>query len=118
MKFLKESEVEYVIFLLNNIPGTKSLIEVMVNQITQPCGEVNARGEALANCLGAYYCRINPRTSNVSFLESDNAPIINMMYEAMVGTLEDPNVDIIIDAVVGNNIKTENELIKLLIVYM
>ena len=114
LKFVKESEkteIEGVLFLLKNIPGTKSLIAVMMSQITQPCGEVNTRGEALANSLGAKYCRINPRTSNISFVESDNAPLINMMYEAMVGTLEDSNVDIIIDAVVG---KTENELINVL----
>lgn len=105
LTFFKESEkteIENFLFLLKNIPGAKSLITVMMSQITQPCGEVNTRGEAFANALGATYCRINPRTSNISFVESDNAPLINMMYEAMVGTLEDSNVDNIIDAVVGN----------------
>ena len=101
LKLTKETEIEDILFLLKNIPGTKSLIEVMTSQITQPCAEVQARGEALAKCLGAKYYRLDPRTSNVSFIESESAPIIDMMYEAMVGTLEDPNVDSIIDAIVG-----------------
>ena len=87
----------------SNIHGSQLLVELMVNQISQPCDEVVDRGRALAEALGAVFYRVNPAIDDISSLETKDDKLIDMMYQAMDGILGNDKLDAIIDTFVGND---------------
>lgn len=90
--------------MAKNAPASKDLLELMIRQLTQTCSVVSERGEYIAKSLGAKFYRIDPATDFIEFTESDDAKIIEMMYQATVGTLKVMDtIDKVIDAVVGGN---------------
>ena len=64
------------------------VVELLVGQIIQPPQEVVERGEVIAEAIGAKYFRLNPIIEQISFVESDDMKLIDMVYTSMVYMLE------------------------------
>lgn len=62
-----------------------SLIKVLIEQASQADGQVVERAEAWCSMIGVPYFRINPPISEeIQMDESDNAKLVNMLWETMV----------------------------------
>lgn len=91
---------------LRNLGATFSLVDLMSAQIVQPCAEVSQRAEMISKVVGAKYYRLNPEIDHISFIESRDEQIIDMMFTTLVNTLKPEmmkQIDEIIDHVVGSN---------------
>ena len=99
------SDAHLAELIITNLHSTLTLVKLMGDQIVQPCGEVQVRGEVLAEKIGAHYFRLNPKIEPISFVEKDDKRLIDMMFMAMAETLKRPmiaKIDKIIELVLGN----------------
>ena len=99
------SDAQLAELIITNLHPTLTLVKLMGDQIVQPCGEVQVRGEVLAEKIGAHYFRLNPKIEPISFVEKDDKQLIDMMFMAMAETLKPrmiAEIDKIIELIVGN----------------
>ena len=73
--------------MLHNHVALSQLLKMLAAQITQPSGEVAERSKFVSQAVGASYFRINPHIDSVSFLDTDDKTIINMLFDVVVYTL-------------------------------
>ena len=95
---------EELLLILHNSDAFKQLLQVVTAQITQPNGEVLKRSEFLSEVVGAQYFRINPPISDgISFLTTDDAKIIEMLYEVVYFMLKNcrEKTDCILECIFG-----------------
>jgi len=80
------------------------VLELLVGQIIQPPEEVVERGEVFAEAIGAKYFRVNPIIGQISFVESDDMKLIDMVYTSMLYMLENytEQMDRVLEAVMEN----------------
>jgi len=92
--------------LPHNYKSFANVMKIIIAQISMPDGEVCKRGEFLCKAVGAQYFRINPDLSeNVEFNTTDDAELINMLYDVVHYMLENcvEQTDPILDFIYGEN---------------
>ena len=93
--------------ILQNLKSFANVMKIMIAQISMPDGEVCKRGEFLCKAVGAQYFRINPDLSeNVEFNTTDDAELINMLYDVVHYMLENcvEQTDPVLDFIYGGKL--------------
>ena len=98
---------DVAIALANNPRAAFALKEMLLAPMTETDVNVEERSKNIAlKLLKAQYYRLDPVIDKIDFIEWRDGPIINLMYGAMIGTLQllrDGKIDSILDAIVGGN---------------
>ena len=100
---IKQTKELLKLVLLHPINNGK-VIQLCINQTTQPSGEVVKRGEAFSEALGAKYSRVSPQLDeDVHFLETEDKKLIEMLYTTVLYMLENhtEKMDQVLEAVMG-----------------
>ena len=91
----------------HNYKSFANVMKIMIAQISMPDGEVCKRGEFLCKAVGAQYFRINPDLSEtVEFNTTDDAELINMLYDVVHYMLENcvEQTDPVLDFIYGGKL--------------
>lgn len=97
-------EAKVGIAMVKNPKAALALNEIILAPMTETDVNVEQRSKQLAKLLNAQYYRLDPAIEKINFVEWKDVPIINMMYQAMIGTLQlirDGDIDRILDNIVG-----------------
>ena len=100
---LKSHEMQEAALVLRNFKAFKQVVEIVMDQSTQPNGQVLVRSKFIAEKVGANYFRINPDIGDVSFLTTDDEVLINMLFSVTCYMLENCHkiTDPVLDCVYG-----------------
>jgi calcium-independent phospholipase A2 len=96
-------DIDGALTVTHNSKAFTDLLEIVSAQIVQPNGQVLRRAEFVCEQVGAKYHRINPAIPKTSFLTTDNAKIIDMIYNVMKYMLENcrQQIDPVLDYIYG-----------------
>ena len=98
---------DVAIALANNPRAAFALKEMLLAPMTETDVNVEERSKNIVQkLLKAQYYRLDPVIDKIDFIEWRDGPIINLMYGAMIGTLQllrNGEIDSILDAIVGGN---------------
>ena len=97
---------EVAIALAKSPQAAFALKEILLAPMTETDVNVEERSKHFAKLLKAQYYRLDPVIDKIDFIEWRDGPIINLMYSAMIGTLQllrDGEIDSILDAIIGGN---------------
>ena len=87
------SAAEQMAVLTHNPTEAMALKMLILKQITQPSGQVVKRSRVICESLGAEFHRINPKIMNVSFQETGEEKLIDMMWVALVSVLKNHEME-------------------------
>jgi len=79
---------EKAMFGMSSFRMITDVLELCICQTTQPSGEVVERGRVISEKFGAKYFRVNPKITDIDFIETDDEKLVNMMYETIIYMLE------------------------------
>lgn len=82
------SAAEQAAVLTHNPTEAVALKKLILKQVTQPSGQVVKRSKVICELIGAEFHRINPEIMAVSFQETDDGKLIDMMWMALVSVLK------------------------------
>ena len=106
-------EADVGIALARNPKAAIALNEILLAPMTETDVNVEQRSKQLVKLIKAQYYRLDPVIEKINFVEWKDGPIINMMYQAMIGTLQltrDGEIDRILDTIVGGKAMAGEEL--------